>query len=143
MKHNYQLIIEFFLALAILLFLSSCGGTRNTNVNKVDLKQDKKDSTVVEVKKEKQSETISFEAIPIIKTEPMIINGVVYRNATIRKVDTKIKEVVKEKKTVLTITKTVTLFKTKKTERTEYSLLLLIIGLLFLLFLVLKKYMLV
>lgn len=143
MKSNYYLIIECFLAIAILLLLSSCGGTRNTNINKTDLKQDKKDSIVVEVNKEKLSETSSFEAIPIIKTEPMVINGIVYRNATIRKVDTKIKEVVKEKKTVLTITNTVTLFKDKKTERTEYSLLLLIVGLLFLLFLVLKKYRLV
>lgn len=124
----------------LFFLLISCGGTRKTTNDKTEISEQKNDSIVVEVIKEKQSQISAFEATPIVYSDPMTINGIVYRNATIRKIDTEIKEVEKEVVKWRTITKTTTLYKTKTSNRTDYTLIILVVGLILLLYLVLKRH---
>lgn len=76
--------MKFCLIIIILLALISCGGTRKTDTSKVELK-----STTLSINNDielKQNSTLLdvISLQPLDNTQPIIINGISYYNASIR-----------------------------------------------------------
>jgi len=115
MIRKHTLETSIILAILIILLLTSCGGTRNTDTQQHE--------NIVIKNEYKQGEKIvlgnSFIYRPFNNNKPMILDGKKFENAIV----SNDKSTVIEKWKTRDILKTITIEKVKKTEKTDYTLL--------------------
>jgi len=115
MIRKHTLETSIILAILIILLLTSCGGTRNTDTQQHE--------NIVIKNEYKQGEKIvlgnSFIYRPFDNARPMILDGKKFENAIV----SNDKSIVIEKWKTRDILKTITIEKVKKTKKTDNTLL--------------------
>lgn len=115
--------MKYYLIIISLLVLTSCGGTRKTNASRLELK-----STALSVNNDielKQNSTLLdiISLQPLDNTQPIIINGISYYNASIRFDKSKFDNLEIKANDNLSQDSIDKVEKVKVTERKDYTLL--------------------
>jgi ABC-type oligopeptide transport system substrate-binding subunit len=131
---NNILLIAIILALLGAIFLTSCGSRK---VNKSETKETEQTEIKTEAKTETKvtdntkiidnSTTDEFEICPVSDSLPMVVNGITYKNAKIKRSKKKnnisiVKDVKVQhnaQKSALKVVKTTKIIEVKQTERKE------------------------
>jgi hypothetical protein len=131
---NNMLLLAIVLALITIIFLTSCGSRK---VNKSETKESEKTEVKTEAKTETKvtdntkivdtSTTDEIEICPVSDTLPMVVNGITYKNAKIKRSKKKnnisiakdVKVQHKAQKSDLKVVKSNRIIEVKQTERKE------------------------
>jgi hypothetical protein len=152
---NNMLLLAIVLALITIIFLTSCGSRK---VAKSEIKETEKTEIKTEVKTETKltdntkivdtSTTDEFEICPVSDSLPMVVNGITYKNAKIKRSKKKnnisiakdVKFQHKAQKSDLKVVKSNRIIEVKQTERKESYWWLLWFLLLIPIYFAYKKY---